>query len=99
MVDCWGFLTSRAAADRPAMAEGITDTSRVGAHQERFSFVVPKFGIWILLNNAARNGRLILRFILCSSGPERMSGPSFNHTFNNSLAVGCLVRRDLLASG
>lgn len=40
-VDCWGFLTSSAAADRLTMAEGNIDNSRVGDHHEGLSFVVP----------------------------------------------------------
>ena len=75
------------------------DTSRVGAHQERFSFVVPagsnertlsqRLAFEFCSTRLPGTERRILWFILCSSGPGRMSSQNFNHTSNNTLAVGC----------
>ena len=92
------FSTTNAACDKVAMAEGITDFLSAGAHQRRFSFVVPAgnkdrmgmarrlMALGFRLKRSLSTERPILRFMLCS-GSENISGPDSSQFSNKSLAV------------
>ena len=90
------FSTSNAACDKLAMAEGIIDVLSAGAHQRRFSLVVPAGSNDRMARRLVASGfRYMLQVMCCQSDTVLMMDTTM-HTTRQDLTEANRKRQCLL---